>query len=84
MDIAEARAAVIGAREGAGEEMPILCTMTFDESGRTLTGSDGRIAAVTLAAAGEMCIRDSPKDLPVSRVCGEGRPASGGSGMRGL
>ena len=52
MDIAEARAAVIGAREGAGEEMPILCTMTFDESGRTLTGSDGRIAAVTLAAAG--------------------------------
>jgi len=51
MDIADARAAVIGAREGAGD-LPILCSLTFDEAGRTLTGSDGIIAAVTLEAAG--------------------------------
>ncbi len=39
MDLQEARAAFLGAREAA-PDCPVMVTMTFDESGRSLTGAD--------------------------------------------
>lgn len=49
-DIQEARAAVIGARKASN--LPIICTMTFDAKGRSLTGSDPEHAATVLEALG--------------------------------
>lgn len=37
-DIMEAKAAILAAKENSN--LPVFCTMSFDESGRTLTGSD--------------------------------------------
>lgn len=37
-DIMEAKAAILAAKENS--DLPVFCTMSFDESGRTLTGSD--------------------------------------------
>lgn len=37
-DIYEAKAAILAAKENS--DLPIFCTMTFDENGRTLTGTD--------------------------------------------
>ncbi|SHI84466.1 homocysteine S-methyltransferase family protein [Lutispora thermophila] len=37
-DIYEAKAAILAARENSN--LPIICTMTFQEDGRTLTGTD--------------------------------------------
>lgn len=37
-DIYEAKSAVLAAKENT--DLPIFCTMTFDENGRTLTGTD--------------------------------------------
>lgn len=50
MDIQEARAAVIGAREAG--DLPIVVSLTFEESGRTLTGTPPDAAAITLRALG--------------------------------
>ncbi len=50
LDIAQARAAVIGCREAC--ELPIMVSMTFEQGGRTLTGTDARTAAITLCALG--------------------------------
>ncbi|MDW7670896.1 MAG: homocysteine S-methyltransferase family protein [Bacillota bacterium] len=49
-DIQEARAAIIGAREAT--DKAIICTMTFDSKGRTLTGSDPEQVATVLEAMG--------------------------------
>ena len=49
-DLAEARAAVEGAREGA-PDLPVVATLTF-ERGRTLFGDRPEIAAATLAELG--------------------------------
>ena len=51
MDIQEARAALIGAREAA-PDLPVMVTMTFGENGTTLTGTDPVAALVTLQALG--------------------------------
>ena len=51
MDLQEARAALIGCREAA-PELPCLVTMTFDESGRSLTGADPVASLVALQALG--------------------------------
>ncbi|MBE6359708.1 MAG: 5-methyltetrahydrofolate--homocysteine methyltransferase [Lentisphaerae bacterium] len=51
MDIQEARAALLGVREAA-PELPVIVTMTFESSGRTLTGSTPEAALVTLQALG--------------------------------
>ncbi len=51
MDLQEARAALLGARENAGD-FPVIVTMTFDASGRSLTGVDPVAALVTLQALG--------------------------------
>ncbi len=47
-DIAEARAAVLAAKENTS--LPVLCTLIFDEKGRLLTGADVKSAVATLEA----------------------------------
>ena len=51
MDLQEARAALLGVREAA-PGLPVIVTMTFDASGRTLTGSTPEAALITLQALG--------------------------------
>jgi len=50
MDIQETRAAVLAAKEIC--DLPVIVTMTFDESARTLTGNDPLSALITLQALG--------------------------------
>lgn len=50
MDIQEARAALIAAREGSG--LFTMATMTFEKGGRTLNGTDAAAALVTLQSLG--------------------------------
>lgn len=47
-DLAEVRAAILAAKENTG--LPVFCTMTFEENGRTFTGCDAE--AFALAAEG--------------------------------
>jgi 5-methyltetrahydrofolate--homocysteine methyltransferase len=49
-DLQEARAAVIAVKESCA--LPICVTMTFDEDGRTLTGTDPVTALITLQSLG--------------------------------
>ena len=51
MDLQEARAALIAARE-VTSDLPVLVTMTFEPGGRTLTGNPPEAALVTLQALG--------------------------------
>ena len=51
MDIQEARAALIGCKEAA-PELPCIVTMTFESSGRSLTGVHPVSALITLQALG--------------------------------
>ena len=51
MDLQEARAALLGVREAA-PDMPVIVTMTFENSGRTLTGSSPEAALIALQALG--------------------------------
>ena len=51
MDLQEARAALIAAREVA-PEVPVIVTMTFELGGRTLTGNPPEAALVTLQSLG--------------------------------
>ncbi|MGE5494555.1 MAG: homocysteine S-methyltransferase family protein [Burkholderiales bacterium] len=50
IDVQEARAAVIAAKECCS--LPVVASMTFDSSGRTLTGTSPAAAAITLISAG--------------------------------
>lgn len=50
IDIQEARAAVIAAREACS--LPVVASMTFDARGRTLTGTSPAAAAIALICAG--------------------------------
>ena len=50
IDIQETRAAVIAAKECCS--LPVVASMTFDEKGRTLTGTSPAAAAMTLISAG--------------------------------
>ena len=50
IDLNEARAAVLAAKEIC--DLRVFVTMTFDESGRTLTGTTPKAAAIALQAAG--------------------------------
>lgn len=50
MSLQEARAAVIAARETCS--LPVMATMTFQENGRTLYGTDPSVAAAVLQDAG--------------------------------
>ncbi len=49
-DLAEAKAAVLAAKENS--DLPIFCTMTFAEDGRTFLGTTPEVAAITLSALG--------------------------------
>ncbi|NLW56163.1 MAG: dihydropteroate synthase, partial [Firmicutes bacterium] len=49
-DLYEAKAAILAARENA--DLPIFCTMTFQEDGRTLTGADPLTMVNTLQSLG--------------------------------
>lgn len=50
MSLAECRAAVIAAKEVC--DLPIMVTLTFEENGRTLFGTDARTAAIVLESLG--------------------------------
>lgn len=50
MSLAEARAALIAAKEVC--ELPVMVTMTFEADGRTLYGTDAKTAAVVLESLG--------------------------------
>ncbi len=49
-DLAEAKAALLACREMC--DLPVFCTMTFDEDGRTFLGTTPEVAAATLSALG--------------------------------
>lgn len=50
MDIQEARAALLAVKESC--DLPVCVSMTFDESGKTLTGTDPLTALITLQSLG--------------------------------
>lgn len=54
MSLAEARAALIAAKEVC--DLPVMVTMTFEADGRTLYGTDARTAAVVLESLGAAAI----------------------------
>ncbi len=54
MSLQEARAALIAAKETCG--LPVMVTMTFENDGRTLYGTDARTAAIVLESLGANAI----------------------------
>jgi len=54
MSLAEARAALIAAKEVC--ELPVMVTMTFEADGRTLYGTDAKTAAVVLESLGAAAV----------------------------
>ncbi len=54
MSLAEARAALIAAKEVC--DLPVMVTMTFEADGRTLYGTDARTAAIVLESLGAAAI----------------------------
>jgi 5-methyltetrahydrofolate--homocysteine methyltransferase len=65
MSLNEARAALLAAREVC--ELPVMVTMTFEQSGRTLFGTDAETAAVVLESLGASAIgancSSGPKEM---------------------
>lgn len=49
-DLREAKAAVLAAKENSS--LPVICTLTFDQRGRTFTGADPLTAVVVLEGLG--------------------------------
>ena len=54
MSLAEARAALIAAKEVCG--LPVMVTMTFEPDGRTLFGTDAKTAAIVLESLGACAV----------------------------
>lgn len=54
MSLAECRAALIAAKEVCS--LPVMVTLTFEENGRTLFGTDARTAAVVLESLGACAV----------------------------
>ncbi|MDE6925667.1 MAG: homocysteine S-methyltransferase family protein, partial [Acetatifactor sp.] len=54
MSLAEARAALIAAKEVC--ELPVMVSMTFEADGRTLYGTDAKTAAVVLESLGACAV----------------------------
>lgn len=54
MSLAETRAALIAAKEVC--DLPVMCTLTFEENGRTLYGTDAQTAAIVLESLGASTI----------------------------
>ncbi len=53
-DTLEAKAALLAAKENSN--LPVFCTMTFDETHKTLTGADVNIVSATLEGLNADCI----------------------------
>ena len=53
-DLYEAKAAVLAAKETC--DLPVFCTMTFDENGKTLTGGSAAAAVAVLEGLGVDCV----------------------------
>ena len=53
-DTLEAKAAVLAVKESTN--LPVFCTMTFDENGKTLTGADAAVMCAMLEGLGADCI----------------------------
>ncbi len=53
-DLAEAKAALLAARENSS--LPALVTMTFEEDGRTFLGTTPEVAALTLSSLGAAAV----------------------------
>ena len=49
-DLYEMRAAVLAAEENS--DLPVICTMTFEESGRTFSGTEASSMAMTMSGLG--------------------------------
>lgn len=69
-DIYEAKCAVLAAKENTN--LPVFCSMTFDENGRTLTGSDVKTVIATLEglnvdAIGLNCARGPHQCLQIAK-----------------
>lgn len=67
-DLAEARAAVIGARENS--RLPLICQLTFSDGLRTFTGTDAATAVIVLEGlgvdvAGVNCSAGPEQVLPI-------------------
>lgn len=74
MSLAESRAAVIAAKEVC--DLPVMVSLTFEESGRTLFGTDARTAAIVLdnlgvAAVGVNCSTGPAKMAEIIREMAE-------------
>lgn len=54
MSLAESRAALIAAKEVC--ELPVMVTLTFEENGRTLFGTDAKTAAIVLEKLGASAV----------------------------
>ncbi len=76
MDIQEARAALIAAKETC--DLPVLVSMTFDEGGRTLTGTPPEAAVVILQSLGAFAVgcncSTGPEDM--GKVLARMRPVA--------
>jgi 5-methyltetrahydrofolate--homocysteine methyltransferase len=66
IDLAEARAALIAAKETC--DLPVAVSMSFDENGRTLTGASPESAALALIASGADIIGVNCSTGPQSMV----------------
>ncbi len=69
-DLYEAKAAILAARENA--DLPVFCTMTFQEDGRTLTGADpltvvNVLQSLGVTALGINCSLGPKEVLPLVR-----------------
>jgi 5-methyltetrahydrofolate--homocysteine methyltransferase len=53
-DTLEAKAAILAVKENT--DLPVFCTMTFDESYKTLTGADVKVMCAILEGLGADCI----------------------------
>ena len=53
-DTLEAKAAVLAVKENTS--LPIFCTMTFDESYKTLTGGDVKVMSAIMEGLGVDCV----------------------------
>ncbi len=74
MSLAECRAALIAAKEIC--ELPVMVTLTFEENGRTLFGTDAKTAAIVLdklgaAAIGVNCSTGPAKMADIIEVMAE-------------
>lgn len=67
MSLAEARAALIAAKETC--DLPVIISMTYNEDGRTLYGTDPRTAVIVLQSLGADAIGINCSTGPKEMIC---------------